>query len=269
MTDERRANSESAEADVGAESAADPDSAAYGLTALADRSGVSERTIRYYQAEHLLPRHGKSGREAVYGEVHLERLALIGELRDRGLTLQTIRELMANEHPARTVAEWLGVDSTLSAPWSDDRPRTLGHDELVAVVGRRGDTRPGLIGELHDSGYVKAQRDGTWVIPSPTLLDHAVRLRQAGIDVDISAQMRDLLRRRLAKAVDDTVKLIVERVGTGFAGGATAEEVATAVGALRPIAREMSSVILAQEVERALASLVQSGPRTLRRSRGR
>ena len=81
--------------------------------------------------------------------------------------------------------------------------------------------------------------------------------------------MRDLLRRRLSKAVDDTVKLLVERTGTGFAGGASADEVATAIGALRPIAREMSSIILAQEVERALADLVQSGPGKLTPARRR
>ena len=78
--------------------------------------------------------------------------------------------------------------------------------------------------------------------------------------------MRDLLRRRLSKAVDDTVKLFVERAGAGFAGAATPDELATALGALRPIARETSSVILAQEVERALAELVQSGPRPPRRN---
>ena len=55
------------------------------------------------------------------------------------------------------------------------------------------------------------------------------------------------------------MKLLVERAGAGFAGNATPDELATALGALRPIARETSSVILAQEVELALAKLVQSG----------
>jgi len=239
---------------------------AYKLGELAEVSGVSERTIRYYQAEHLLSRPAKRGREVIYGEEHRERLALIAELRDRGLTLHTIGELVANKHPTRTVSEWLGIDATLSAPWSDDRPSTFTHDELAAVVGQYGAIRPGVIGELRDAGYVEARSDGSWVAPSPALLDHALRLRQAGIDIEVSARMRDLLRRRLSKAVDDTVKLMVERAGAGFAGGASPDELAVAVGALRPIAREMSSVIVAQEVERALAGLVQSGPRSLRRS---
>jgi DNA-binding transcriptional MerR regulator len=247
----------------------DDDPATYDLSALASASGVSERTVRYYQAEKLLPRPGKSGRDAVYTTEHLDRLTLIGELRDRGLTLQTIRQLIASESPTTTVSEWLGVDATLTAPWSDDRPRTLTQDELTEQLRRHGADRPGVIGELQSARYVRLQADGTWLAPSPTLLKHALRLRQAGIDVDVTAQVRDLLRRRLSKAVDDTVKLLVERTGTGFAGQASVGELETAIGALRPIAREMSSVILAQEVERSLADLVRSGPRNLTRSRRR
>lgn len=244
------------------------DHGGYRLSELAETSGVSERTIRYYQSEKLLPRPVKRGRDAVYDEGHLERLGLIAELRDRGLTLGTIRELVANEHPNRTVSEWLGVDSTLSAPWSDDRPRTLTHDELVDLVAQR-DGRPGLIGELNDAGYVETQPDGSWLVPSPELLDHALQLRQAGIDIDVSARMRDLLRRRLSRAVDDTVTLMVERAGSGFAGAANADDLATAIGALRPIARATTGVILAQEVERALARLVESGPGSMRSARRR
>jgi DNA-binding transcriptional MerR regulator len=241
----------------------------YTLSELAQASGVTERTIRYYQAERVLPRPGKRGRDAVYGAEHLDRLALIGELRDRGLTLSTIRDLVATDSPVRTVSEWLGVDATLTAPWSDERPRTLTMDELSAMVAHHGVTTAGVIGELRDAGYVTPSADGAWTVDSPTLLRHALQLRQAGVDIDVTARVRDLLRRRLAKAVDDTVKLLVERTGAGFAGGASPEEIEAAVGALRPVAREMSSIVLAQEVERALADLVGDGPKRLSRSRRR
>ena len=238
----------------------------YQLAELAEASGVSERTIRYYQAQRLLQRPRKLGRDAVYSAAHLERLTLIGELRDRGLTLQTIGELLASEYPTATVSQWLGVDATLTAPWSDDRPRTVTNHELVEQIRRYGVERPGTIGELQAAGYLTPQPGGEWTVTSPALLHHALQLQRAGIDLDITARVRDLLRRRLAKAVDDTVKLMVERAGAGFAGSASAEELETAIGVLRPVAREMSSVILAQEVERALADLVRSGPRNLARS---
>lgn len=235
----------------------------YGLQELADRSGVPVRTIRWYQSEGLLPKPTKNGRDAVYRDEHLERLGLIAELRDRGLTLTAIRDLVKHERPARTVAEWLGIDATLTAPWSDDRPRIVDRDELAALIAQR---RPGLLAELQDAGYVKPTDGATWLVPSPTLLDLALQLHDAGIDVELTGRLRDLLRQRLAKAVDDAVKLLVERTGAGFAGAATPEEVATALGALRPIARETTSLILAQEVERALRELVGAGPAALERA---
>lgn len=239
------------------------------LAELASVSGVSSRTIRYYQAQNLLPRPAKRGRDAVYGAEHVERLTLIGELRDRGMSLQTIRELVSTENPAGTVSEWLGVDATLSAPWSDDRPRTLTRTELLARIDEHGDGRPGLIGELEQAGFVEPRGEGLLFVPSPALLTHALRLRRAGIDIEIAARVRDLLRRRLSKAVDDTVDLLVARSGAGFAGGGSPGELATALGALRPVTREMSGVILAHEVERALAVLVERGPRRLAQGRRR
>jgi DNA-binding transcriptional MerR regulator len=234
------------------------------LQQLSDRSGLPARTIRWYQSEGLLPKPGKQGRDAVYRGEHLERLALIAELRDRGLTLVAIRDLVTRERPAATVAEWLGVDATLTAPWSDDRPRVVDRDELMAMIEGR---RAGLLAELQDAEYVKVVDATTWLVPSPTLLDLALQLHDAGVDVELGGQLRDLLRRRLAKVVDDAVKLLVERTGAGFAGNATPEELATAVGALRPVARETTSLILAQEVERALRELVDRGPEAIARAR--
>ncbi|MEZ5217166.1 MAG: hypothetical protein R2715_11435 [Ilumatobacteraceae bacterium] len=75
--------------------------------------------------------------------------------------------------------------------------------------------------------------------------------------------LRDLLSERLGVAVDEAVQLIVRRVGSGFAGRASTDELALALGALRPTAREMTSLILAQQVERALRELVTSGPRSV------
>ncbi|HEX4492135.1 MAG TPA: MerR family transcriptional regulator [Acidimicrobiia bacterium] len=235
----------------------------FGLQALADRSGLPVRTIRWYQSEGLLPKPEKQGRDAVYRREHLERLALIAELRDRGLTLNAIRDLVARSRPARTVSEWLGIDATLTAPWSDDRPRIVDREQLAELIG---DRRVGLLAELQDADYVKPTEGGGWLVPSPMLLDLALQLHDAGIEVELSGRLRDLLRRRLAKAVDDAVKLVVERTGAGFAGAASPREVATALGVLRPIARETTSLILAQEVERALRELAGAGPAALERA---
>jgi hypothetical protein len=137
----------------------------------------------------------------------------------------------------------------------------------VTLISSRGEASKGVIAELHEASYVEPQPGRFWLIPSPALLDHALRLREAGIDIEVSAIIRDLLRRRLARVVTDAVKLLVERTGAGFAGNASPDELVTALGALRPIARETSSVILAQEVEIALANLMQSGEAISKKTR--
>jgi DNA-binding transcriptional MerR regulator len=244
-------------------SAPEPDEETYSLAEVAEHTGVPGRTIRYYQSEGILPRPRRSGREAIYGAEHVERLELIIELRDRGLTLGAIKDLVTAHHPSRTVAQWLGIDATLTVPWSQDRLRVMTRDELRELIGP---TRRGLLADLQEAGFIRPDESGMWMVPSPALLDLALTLQDAGIDVEISGKLRDLLSERLAKAVDEAVKLIVERVGAGFAGRASADELATALGALRPVAREMTGLILAQHVERALAELVNLGPMAVRRA---
>ena len=139
---------------------------AFTLTELAAESEVSERTIRYYQSEKLLPRPEKRGRDAVYRPDHLERIRLIVDLRDRGLSLGTIRDLVTTDDPAATVAAWLGVDETLRTPWSQDRPQSMTRDQVRDLVAGYP---AGTLGELVDAGFVRDERDGTWTVLSPAL----------------------------------------------------------------------------------------------------
>src|SRR6185503_5191336 len=76
---------------------------------LADRAGVSVRTVRYYISQGLLAGPGSRGRAAAYGAEHLARLRLIrrlaeqhvplGEQRRRleGLSLADVRSLLGDE----------------------------------------------------------------------------------------------------------------------------------------------------------------------------
>ena len=62
------------------------------LAELSRRSGVPRSTIKFYLREGMLPAGEPRGRnQALYGERHLERLALIGVLREvTGLSLEVI-----------------------------------------------------------------------------------------------------------------------------------------------------------------------------------
>lgn len=235
----------------------------YTLAELAHTSGVTERTIRYYQSEKLIPKPAKVGRERRYGPVHLERIALIVDLRDRGLTLNTIRDLVDNDDPTSTVASWLGIDAALRVPWSDDRARTVSLDELRDLVA---DPAPGLLAELHDAAYTRSNDDGTWVVPSPALLNLALRLREVGIPIETAAFIRDRLRRRIAKAVDEAVERLVDDWRDDLRTEDGRDRLGAVMTTLRPAVGEMTSLITAQEVERALGDLVTSRAADLARA---
>ncbi|MGO8861958.1 MAG: MerR family transcriptional regulator [Acidimicrobiales bacterium] len=241
--------------------------AGYGLAELAARSGLPARTIRFYQSAEVLPKPDRRGRAAVYGDHHLERLRLIAELQDRGLTLSAIRQLLSRRaSPGMSVGEWLGLDETLRGPWSEDRPIVADDDELSDLLGTRP---PGLRGRLERYRYLERQPDGSWLVRSPALLDLALQLQDAGIDIEVTGQATDLLRRRLARVIDDLIVLFAGRAGVGLTGLASTDELAASLRALRPIAREAAGIILAHEVERGIRGLIQAGPTAARhRPRG-
>ena len=68
----------------------------WAIAEICDRTGLSPRTIRYYEEIGLLPgvRRKASGRR-VYGPEELERLGFINRLKELGLSLAEIGELNA------------------------------------------------------------------------------------------------------------------------------------------------------------------------------
>jgi DNA-binding transcriptional MerR regulator len=222
-----------------------------GLDELSTRSGVSHRTIRYYQSEGVLPRPRRDGREARYSLEHLERLELIGELQERGLKLEAIKDLVGSG-PPRSVSEWLGIDEVLRTSWSNDRRVSLTLAEVHELLGRHPRR---LVGELVDAGLLTREDDGSFVAPSRGLLDLTIRMLDAGVSIDIASRAAELLRRRMSKAADDLVALFEAETGRSFAGKGRPDEVAAALDVLRPIALDGAQLILAQELERSLRAL--------------
>jgi len=87
----------------------------------------------------------------------------------------------------------------------------------------------------------------------------------AGVRLDVSQQAAELLRRRLARAADDLVKLFETETGRSFAGRGAPEEISAALDAVRPVALDAAGLILAQELERALRKLAATGSSKSRR----
>lgn len=75
------------------------ETASYSLDELAREADVTQRTIRYYIAEGLLPPPDSAGRHARYSQDHLNRLHLIGQLKAAYLPLKEIRSRIAAMTP--------------------------------------------------------------------------------------------------------------------------------------------------------------------------
>ncbi len=67
---------------------------AYSLVEVVQQSGVPVDTIRYYQTIRLLPGRAREGRNAIYDDLHLDRLRLIRSMASRGFSLKVIAMLL-------------------------------------------------------------------------------------------------------------------------------------------------------------------------------
>jgi len=89
----------------------------YTLQDLADLTGVTTRTIRFYVAQGLLPSPGRVGPGVTYGPGHLARLRLIRQLQREHLPLAEIRSRLESLDDAAVVAivEAPGTPPTLGS----------------------------------------------------------------------------------------------------------------------------------------------------------
>ncbi len=108
---------------------------------LSIRSGVSPRSLRYYEEQGLLDSTRAASKQRHYDEDHVRRVALIRAFFAAGMSSRTIREIgacVAASRPSSRVAEHaMGVMERERARISDSieglRAARLALDELIAV----------------------------------------------------------------------------------------------------------------------------------------
>jgi DNA-binding transcriptional MerR regulator len=225
----------------------------YTIDDLASVARVPSRTIRFYQSRGALMPPEIRGRVAYYGPLHAERLKLIAQLQDRGLRVDAIGDLLAAiDRGEMDLAEWLGVERQVQAPWANDQPRTVNEDELYELAGTR---RPGLIADLVRTRLVERHRD-VYLVRSPALLTIAMKLEGAGIDLETAGLASALVRKHLSRMAADVVGLFMKRTGAGVIA---ARDLGHVFESLRPLGTEAVRVIFGRAMERELRKLYESG----------
>lgn len=239
----------------------DPDDVEHTLTIdqLSAASGVPSRTIRYYQTKGVLPHPSRRSRSSSYGPEHLERLRLIGELQDRGLRLDAIRDVVRQyQEGGDSIQDWLGLGDRLRTTWADQRPELLTRDELLERLGQPSHS---AIADLEQAGLISPAPDhaDTFLVTAPALLEINRRLGDAGIDLPTALGAERIVRRRLSKLADEMVDHFSERAGKGFASSNTPPDLARASDALRVLGLEAVQLVFTQEMQRAMLEFVERG----------
>jgi DNA-binding transcriptional MerR regulator len=209
----------------------------YRIGELAREAGITVRTLRYYQERRLLPPPRHEGRIGWYSQAHLDRLRVIAQLLDRGHTLGGIGELLSAWEQGYDLADLLGLERALTAPWSDEMPVAVTVADISAQL--EGQLTPEVLAEAIRLGYIDV--DGDRVIHvSRRLLDATTALVGEGIPLRAILAAAGELQvglDRLASLLVDMV--ITHAVGPG-PGAPLPDEVARlaqTIERLRPIAR--------------------------------
>lgn len=105
---------------------------------LAERTGLSQRTIRHYDEVGLLPASRTEGGFRLYSQTDVQRLDHIRQMKPLGFSLEEMAELLellaADEPAADRLADYLAQ----AGPERDKLARKLAQaDEFIAMLEQR------------------------------------------------------------------------------------------------------------------------------------
>ncbi|WP_406285918.1 MerR family transcriptional regulator [Streptomyces sp. NBC_00209] len=235
----------------------------YRIEDLAHASGATVRTIRGYQDRGLLPAPERRGRANVYGPAHLGRLRQIAGLLHRGYTLASIKELLDAWDTGRGLGGVLGLVAEVHGPWTDERAGRITRDQLAAKFGGAADDR--AIDEAIELGVLERLPGGAeeFGVPSPQELAVAAELYASGVPLTaIAAQLREL-RGQVEQIACRFLEFTTEHVFARYLGhrpptDADADDAASMVRRLRPLAQQTVDVELARAMRRFATSHLEA-----------
>lgn len=167
---------------------------------VAQLTGTTVRTIRWYQSEGLLPPPRRAGRSARYDADHVQRLEAIRDLQAHGLTLIAIRRLL--EHAPDTASNALAFVRAAVSPAQQDE--IIAADEGAARV--RGGATDETAAALERLGLIEVLPDGLWRLPAPALFKAAEEL--AALDFPLESRLDVLYG--LRAYTEDMAKTLVD-----------------------------------------------------------
>ena len=173
------------------------------LSELAETSGVSKRSIRYYIQSGLLPAAPRTGRGTVYPSSHLARLALIQQLKERHQPLDEIRRQIEDLSDAEVVAS-LGE--------SERRAESRATSYIDAVLGASESCRsgePGWSSSPSSPSSWPGARGSTAQSPARSGSLQRSRWDRVSLSRDVEIHLRRPLSSRHRKQVERLIEFAV------------------------------------------------------------
>jgi DNA-binding transcriptional MerR regulator len=230
---------------------------------LALESGLSVRNIRSHQARGLLPPPVVRRRIGYYGNEHLERLRVIGELQTEGLHLKAVKQLL--EDADGTVERLLTLRRSIPEPVAPEQPEVLTESELEERLSLAGSDRQKLVRRLEEYGYVAPIAAGHHEVTSPALLDALENVLARGIAPSHAVDLVGSIHNHAGTVARRLTRSFLEDVWKPYVQADTPEdrwpEIADAISRLPALgAGALRSAFLheiGRELDRALGKAAQ------------
>ncbi len=238
----------------------------YTVDEIAQLTGTTVRTIRWYQSEGLLPSPRRAGRVAMYDAEHVARLESIRDLQAHGLTLTAIRRLI-DRAP--------GTAGTTALAFVKAAVGQTVEKEAEIITAAEGATRLRIRVEDIDSdlveklGIARVLDDGRWKIVAPAAFDASIELAQVGVPLERRIEIGRILHEHSQAMARAVVELFIDHLWRPSSldavdDPAAWEALTDAVQRLRPLAAttvaSLFDAALAQESERAAERELSPSP---------
>lgn len=225
----------------------------YTIDELARVAGTNVRNVRAYQDRRIMPPPIRRGRLGVYTDIHLARLRLIGQLLERGYSINNIGELIDGLSKGQDLAQLLGLENAIAAPWSNEVEARMTAQQLAELFGP---VDAEVMRQAIKVGLFKPDGD-RFAVPSPRALEIGAELVKAGVPMlpllQQFAMLRDDAERIAQRFINLFVGEFVDKHGdVALPPAAELPKLSDLIRRLRPQVRALVDAELAHALERTI-----------------
>ncbi|MEV6391248.1 MerR family transcriptional regulator [Nocardia xishanensis] len=228
------------------------------ISDLAERSGMTVRTLRDYNERGLLPPPKMKGRTGFYGEEHLNRIQIVERLLERGITLNGVRRLLEAWDRGEDLADVLGVATTPTPP--PPQGTTPGALVPAADLAERFEAVPDGLARAVAAGLYEPVDQATYRVAEPALVEVFDQLLEAGVTSDRALDEVDQLRNdcdHIARQFTDIfVRTAVRKFQRSDRGERDVETLTAQLDSVRTRPGAITATVVGRFVERYVGSVV-------------